>query len=586
MTEDVLRPAGWNMQKVRRHAPTLCAVCIGVAISLLGYVSVRDLQDAKATADLDLLASHLVSSITKSIQTKILLLESIHSFYDGSHKVERGEFKQFVAPFLAKMCDIRAIEWVPRVPGADRAEWEDVARREGVENFRITERTSTGNVIPAAPRDIYYPVFFLEPYLGNEADLGFDLASNPIAREALDRSRDTGQPAASQRMVLEQETQDAYGFLIAVPVYVKNKPVDTVENRRTNLQGFVVGSVRIADLIQAALIKGMPLRLDVTLYDESAPAGQRVLWFHPSRARTGDTDPMADRDEAIQLGFEELASLKVGGRIWSILCTPTPEFFGIHYVLLDWCVLAGGLAFTALIAGLFQSNIRRAAAQRAAEAASLAKSEILADMGREIVERKRAENELRKLTIAVEQNPASIVVTDREGRIEYANPKFTRLTGYTLDEVRGKTSRILKSGHTPPEEYERLWRTILSGREWRGEFHNQKKDGSFYWEAAVIAPMTDAEGIVSHFVAVKEDITARKRLEEDVRKAWTSAQHENAKLAAMISGMEEGVVFADAGNVIVEINDFMCRFVGVQRSDILGRLSARAATLVNRIPVS
>ena len=140
-------------------------------------------------------------------------------------------------------------------------------------------------------------------------------------------------------------------------------------------------------------------------------------------------------------------------------------------------------------------------------------------VARDITERKRAEEQIRKLSRAVEQSPASIVITDLAGRIEYVNPKFTQLTGYTFEEVRGQNPRVLKGDETPAEEYRRLWQTISRGDEWRGEFHNRKKDGGRYWELASISPVVDAEGRVTHYLAVKEDITDRKALEEQLRQA-------------------------------------------------------------------
>ena len=134
---------------------------------------------------------------------------------------------------------------------------------------------------------------------------------------------------------------------------------------------------------------------------------------------------------------------------------------------------------------------------------------------------KKDQTQLRQLSRAVEQSPSSIVITDLEGRIEYVNPKFTRLTGYSLEESIGKTPRILKSGTTPGEEYERLWAIIKSGGEWRGEFHNRKKNGELYWESALISPIKDPNGIVTHYLAVKEDITERKQMELHIRELET-----------------------------------------------------------------
>ena len=132
-------------------------------------------------------------------------------------------------------------------------------------------------------------------------------------------------------------------------------------------------------------------------------------------------------------------------------------------------------------------------------------------------ERKRTEAQLRQLSSAVEHSPASIVITDSNGSIEYVNPKFTTLTGYTLQEVQGQTSRVLKSGKTLPELYQKLWRTILSGKEWRSELLNRKKNGELYWEDVSISAIIDSKNIITHFVAVKENITARKEAEEKIR---------------------------------------------------------------------
>jgi PAS domain S-box-containing protein/putative nucleotidyltransferase with HDIG domain len=140
----------------------------------------------------------------------------------------------------------------------------------------------------------------------------------------------------------------------------------------------------------------------------------------------------------------------------------------------------------------------------------------VAIFSRDITARRNTERELRKLSKAVEQSPVSVVITDLEGRIEYVNPMFTRLTGYALHEVAGWKTSILRSELTPLETYVNLWRTITAGGEWRGEFVNRKKSGELYWEDASISPITDERGAITHYVAVKEDITGRKRREREL----------------------------------------------------------------------
>ena len=161
-------------------------------------------------------------------------------------------------------------------------------------------------------------------------------------------------------------------------------------------------------------------------------------------------------------------------------------------------------------------------------------------IGRNVNERKKMEHELRKLSRALEQCPVSVVITDLEGRIEYANPKFTELTGYTLDEVLGQTSRILKSGDTSPEEYRQLWETIRTG-EWSGYFHNRKKNGELFWEAARICPIRDSRGAPTHYLAVKEDITDRRRIEEALAQAKESAEAANRAKSEFLANMSHEI---------------------------------------------
>ncbi|NTW11451.1 MAG: PAS domain S-box protein [Chlorobiaceae bacterium] len=129
----------------------------------------------------------------------------------------------------------------------------------------------------------------------------------------------------------------------------------------------------------------------------------------------------------------------------------------------------------------------------------------------DITERKLAEEELKKLSTIVRQSPSSIFVTDTMGNIEYINPSFSRHTGYSLEEVKGKNPRIFHSGLMPKSVYEELWKTILSGNVWNGEFHNRKKNSELCWENAVVSPILDEKGAITNFLAIKDDITEKKK---------------------------------------------------------------------------
>jgi diguanylate cyclase (GGDEF)-like protein/PAS domain S-box-containing protein len=177
----------------------------------------------------------------------------------------------------------------------------------------------------------------------------------------------------------------------------------------------------------------------------------------------------------------------------------------------------------------------------------------------DITASKQAEVELRKLERAMEQSPASVVITNTHGDIEYVNPKFEEISGYSADEVLGQNPRILKSGEKSPEEYKNMWETLQSGSEWRGYFHNKRKDGSIYWESATISALRGDDGEVTHFIAVKEDITARKRAEDQLRMN-----------ATVFDTASEGIIVTDAGNRIKTVNPAFTRITGYEPEDVIG----------------
>lgn len=145
----------------------------------------------------------------------------------------------------------------------------------------------------------------------------------------------------------------------------------------------------------------------------------------------------------------------------------------------------------------------------------------------DITEKLRAQEEVVKLSRAVEQSPVAIVITNTEGIIEYVNPKYEELTGYKFEEVRGKKTNVLRSGHTTKEEYRKLWETIVSGNEWRGEFHNRKKNGELFWASTLISPIKNGDDEVKYYVAIKEDVTERKELMNELIRAKEKAERSN-----------------------------------------------------------
>ncbi|MGE4559163.1 MAG: PAS domain S-box protein [Desulfobulbus sp.] len=189
----------------------------------------------------------------------------------------------------------------------------------------------------------------------------------------------------------------------------------------------------------------------------------------------------------------------------------------------------------------------------------------------DITDRKKTEAALRRsealgrrLSTAVEQSPASVIITDAKGTIEYVNQKFTQITGYSVREAIGKNPRILKSGVMPEAIYTNLWETIAAGFEWKGELQNKRKDGTLFWESISVSPIRNEIGIITHFIAIKEDITGRMRMEADLR--------ENERIQrTLIESLPIGLAIIDSKtHVIEEVNPFAAALIGADREAIVG----------------
>ncbi len=175
-----------------------------------------------------------------------------------------------------------------------------------------------------------------------------------------------------------------------------------------------------------------------------------------------------------------------------------------------------------------------------------------------------SETQLRSLTLAMEQSPAAVMITDTDGRIEYVNRRFTEMTGYSAGEAIGQTPRLLKSGLTPPEEYARLWATVLTGAIWRGELSNRRKDGELYWHSTSISPVRNAEGKVMRFVAIQEDITEQRRVVEALRES-------EARWRRTVETASEGIWQVDSEHRTVYVNARLAEMLGYSEAEMLGR---------------
>jgi PAS domain S-box-containing protein len=267
-------------------------------------------------------------------------------------------------------------------------------------------------------------------------------------------------------------------------------------------------------------LDGIGVRSDDTVMGRG-PTGRAIREGVPQVENDflGNSDAAPWHEAAVRCGYAALASFPIrqDGEVRGALTVYSSEqgFFGIHEVAL---------------------------LEEAAGDVSFALDHLAGE-----ARRREMRKSLRTITVAVEQSPLSIVITDPEGTIEYVNPRFTEVTRYTSAEAIGQNPRILKSPATPPEVYRRMWATLARGEVWVGELENLKKGGEPFHERATIAPVRDAEGHVTSYIAIKEDITGLKRDQEE-RRSLEAQLHQSQKLESL--GSLAGGVAHDMNNVL------------------------------------
>ena len=260
-------------------------LALGLVVVFFGYA--RTAEHARITRAFERQASALATTVQESLTGYLEVLHAVESYYASTHTVSRPKFHTFVQRFFTHHPGIQALSWVRWVRDAERAAYEAALRSEGAPAFEITEQNAQGQLVRAAQRPAYAVVSYVEPSAGNERAVGYDAASTPERLEVLQHARDTGEPRATGRVILLQDTDQQFGLLIFLPIYGHALPHDTVEARRQNLHGYATVVLRLGDMVEASLHAmehdGVVLRLE----DETAPDEARLLYGPPP---TSDMD--------------------------------------------------------------------------------------------------------------------------------------------------------------------------------------------------------------------------------------------------------------------------------------------------------
>lgn len=327
--------------------PTLVLVCVGVLGSVLAALYAQDRDRVFAQARFEHQAINIAASVERNLIGNVEILLSLRHFFDASSGVDRESFRIFCAGPLGLYPGIQALEWVPRVLRTQRAMVEAAVRREGFPAFTFTERSPDGRLVPAGPRDEYFPIIYVEPLAGNEDALGHDPLLFPRL-DAIRKARDTGEAIATARFTLIQDRENQAGIALFLPIYAGGGVPPSLQARRERLLGFAEGVFRVGDMVTASLkdldLKGIGLQIS----DHTDP-GKPDLLFASAKPAPASADSGATVRWTRAIDF--------GGRDWQLQLYPTSSpgegspFPGL--------VLLSGLMITALSGAFSYAGITR-----------------------------------------------------------------------------------------------------------------------------------------------------------------------------------------------------------------------------------
>ena len=508
---------------MRRHSPVsipaVLTLLIGLLISVLLFASLRRLAHDNAEIEFQQRAQSSVAAIQSGLNNSLHVLANVNQMFATFEHVSRTQFKEFVTPLLARNQHIQALSFRRAVQASERADYE-TQMRAIFPGFSITERRGS-KLIPAGQRETYWVVHYLEPLTENYQALGYDAASHPVQRQMMRRMVEHGRIAATSMLRLAQDENEQRSFIVSMPVYREGAGLSDAMARRAALVGDTAAVFRGPEMIRASLaMAGNEVdfdRLDIKVYAAPVSDPQALIY--------GAKDPVFTSSHSIPglpdwLFYDEPGvyekSLVVAGQTWLATVEAPAQFFFAHDRNALWVLLLGVLC-SLVIAIYLQRIVTRAhrnqmLVNERTMQLRLANQDLLAD----IAARRHTEQALQLRERAIEASANSIVITSAEAPeygIEYVNPAFERITGYTESEVVGRSICFLWKQDLAQTGIGEIQSSMREQREGHAMLRTYRKDGTLFWSDVYVAPVRDERGEVSHYVMAQYDVTKTKRYE-------------------------------------------------------------------------
>jgi CHASE1-domain containing sensor protein len=341
----------------QRTIAVVVIIALGLTLTFILFQA-RMLEQTNRQGEFNQRAALGATALQRSMQEHLEVLYGLAALYTTAAQplsLNRETFRELTKGPLKRYPGVQALGWIPRVPEAERDTYMAAARKDGIGDFHIMEWTPKMQMARAARRDMYYPIFYIEPMEKHRAALGFNLGAVPSYMEAMQKALSTEEAVASSWRSLAQDTGEQFGFLLFVPTYKNGAPHKTFEERRANLQGFTMAIFRLDTLVEQAL-QGMALgTMGLEFSDVTDAASKYLLSVQLDASHVASytfVPRQSTQAEAIRAGVHWEMTFNMAGRIWSMLFHPMPTVRPT-YAQQEWSILIGGLLCTLLCAGLF-----------------------------------------------------------------------------------------------------------------------------------------------------------------------------------------------------------------------------------------
>ena len=408
------------------YFPLGLVVAIGLLLSIA--LSIQSFGWAKAQAAIAFreASQERILVVQREITHTLDLVQDVASFFEASAVVGRRDFRKFVGPAIKRYPGIKALQWVPVVPAGERDEFLAEARR-SFPPFEIIERDPSGELVESRDRSIHYPVLYVQPYASNKEVLGLDMAIDPIVSTLLQQAQVTGIPSVSPGIIFDNETDRKAGVVVAIPVFFEaEEEEDGSGSLPTEIRGFALGVFYVKDIVESALANLRPAGIDISFYQHQMDGRGPLIYSHRSRLRKG-LSPAAENGPS-DLSFDE--QIMMGNQRWDVICSPAPGKFSIA-TRDSWIILAGGIAFTALLVAYMATLIgRERQVRQEVDVRTSQLWETVQDLNREVTVRKAAELELQSLNETLELHIARRTA-EADRRAQYLE-QFAYVTSHDL----------------------------------------------------------------------------------------------------------------------------------------------------------